>query len=216
MKDSKGRFIKGNNFHDLTGQQFGRLIVLRKSDKKVGRKTYWKCKCSCGNEKDVRSDCLISGDVKSCGCLKKEQDIKNLDIDLENHHNLTNHPLFKQWNTMNYRCENNKCHSYGDYGGRGIKVCEEWKDVRTFIKWAEGNGYKKGLTIERIDVNKGYSPENCMFITMRYQSFNKRNTVYGSYKGKLISIAKFAFEHNLKRYNVYYHNKKGLPLDLLI
>lgn len=54
MKDPKGRFIKGNNFHDLTGQQFGRLIVLRKSDKKVGRKTYWKCKCSCGNEKDVR------------------------------------------------------------------------------------------------------------------------------------------------------------------
>lgn len=215
-RDEKGRFIKGENIHDLTGKIFGRLTVVNKSNKKVGRKTYWDCECSCGNKKTVRSDCLLSGMVQSCGCLKKEQDIYNLGINLKHHHDMTNHPLYTQWNGMIYRCECEKSYSYKDYGGRGIKVCDEWHDVTNFIKWAEENGYKEGLTIERKDVNGNYEPSNCEFITMRYQAFNKRNTVYGNLFGKRISISKFAYEHGLDRQKVYYHNKKGLPLELLL
>ena len=172
-RNEKGQFIKGANIKDQTGKRYGRLIVVEIDRQRTNRKTYWLCKCDCGNTKSVRSDSL--GVVRSCGCLKKEQDLINFGVTYN--HGLTNHRLFPVWNAMVNRCENSKSHAYKDYGGRGIKVCDEWHDVKKFIEWAENGEYQEGLTIERIDVNGNYEPSNCTWITRAEQSLNKRNSV---------------------------------------
>jgi len=173
IRNEKGQFIRGRNIKDLTGQRFGRLKVLNIDTERTNRKTYWICKCDCGKFKSIRGDGL--GIVNSCGCLKKEQDIRNLGIAYN--HGMSKHKLFPVWNGMIHRCENSKNHAYKDYGGRGIKVCDEWHDVKKFIAWAENGKYEEGLTIERIDVNGNYEPSNCTWVTMSEQSLNKRNSV---------------------------------------
>lgn len=171
-RNSKGQFTKMSGIVDLTGKQFGKLTVV-KLDKVIGRKSYWICECECGTIKSVRGDTLKV--ITSCGCVKRQQDIINLSI--ENNHNMTHHPLYKIWNAVRSRCENPNNSSYKDYGGRGIQLCDEWHDVCAFISWAENNGWKNGLTIERKDVNDNYCPENCEWIPMKYQVRNRRNTV---------------------------------------
>lgn len=187
MRNAKGQFIKGTGIKDLTGNRYGRLIAI-KLDHIKNRKSYWLCQCDCGNQKIIRSDCL--GTTLSCGCLKKEQDVVNLNI--TNNHNLTNHPASRIWYAMMNRCNSENNEHYNDYGGRGIKVCEEWHDIRNFCRWMDEHNYKKGLSIERIDVNGNYEPSNCCLIPRSEQAYNKRNTVKIIHNGKEISLAKEA------------------------
>lgn len=187
MRDSNGRFTKGSGLKDLTGKKYGRLTVV-KLDRIANRKSYWLCKCDCGKEKVIRSDCL--GTTLSCGCLKKEQDIKNLGI--KNNHKMTNHPAFHIWNAMINRCHNPNSHAFSDYGGRGIKVCEEWHDPKVFCEWMDKHDYHKGLSIERIDVNGNYEPSNCCLIPRSEQAWNRRDTIYAEIEVKKIPIAKEA------------------------
>lgn len=174
VRNEKGQFVKGENVKDLTGKRFGKLAVLR-LDKVENRTSYWMVKCDCGNVKSVRGDTLKI--IKSCGCIKKEQDIINFHI--TNHHKLTYHPAYHIWNNMISRCDNPEDHAYADYGGRGIKVCDEWHDIRKFCEWADRNGFKGGqnLSIERKDVNGNYCPENCCWIPRNEQSKNQRRTI---------------------------------------
>ena len=144
--------------NDLTGQRFGRLTVLERTELK------WLCKCDCGNKKIVAGGHLVSGDTKSCGCLR----IK---------HGMRNTRLYSIWHGMKERCYNTKHKFYKHYGGRGIKVCEEWKnDFQTFADWALSHGYADNLTIDRIDVNGNYEPSNCQWATNAEQQRNKRNS----------------------------------------
>lgn len=215
IRNEKGQFVKGKNIVNLKGKKFGKLTVIGIDVERTKSKTYWMCQCECGNKKSVRSDCLQNGNVKSCGCLKKEQDIYNLGI--KNNHNCTHHPLFGIHNSMMHRCENEKNNQFYNYGGRGISVCKEWHDVRNFIKWAEDNNYEEGLTIERIDVNDDYKPSNCKFIPFREQAFNKRNTLYTTYKGEIVQFARFVYEHNLDYHKIYErHIKNKIPLEQLV
>lgn len=205
-RNSKGQFIKGKNIIDLSGRRFGKLKVLRLDEERTNRKSYWICECECGTVKSIRGDALNV--IQSCGCVKREQQKINLGIIYN--HNMTYHPLFPIWDAMMNRCYNKSQRSYEDYGGRGITVCEEWHDVKMFCKWAEENGWKKGLTIERKDVNKNYEPSNCEWIPSNEQAWNTRKTVYVEINGDKIPLAKTARKLGLEPRLVWHRWKRGI------
>jgi len=158
MRDERGRFLKGVRFNDLTGERFGRLVVVVKSEeKKSGRSTYWECVCDCGNKHIVRSDHLKNGHVQSCGCYNVDSHIKHGDYADR---------LYSIRNSMISRCHNKNNNKYRIYGESGIKVCEEWlTSYELFREWSYLNGYSEELTIDRIDHRKGYFPENCRWVS---------------------------------------------------
>lgn len=188
-RNIKGQFEKGNGLKDLTGKQFGKLKVVGLDKSEKGR-SYWKVKCQCGTEKVVRGDTLKV--ITSCGCAKKEQDIINLKLNKKRNHGMTKHRAFQSWSHMMARCYNKNNRYYRHYGGRGIIVCDEWQDAREFCKWADENGFEKGLTIERKNVNGNYEPSNCCWIPQSEQSKNRRNTIKIVYGGKEVTLSELS------------------------
>lgn len=193
---------------DLTGRRFGRLVVLnREANNKHGRTT-WRCKCDCGAETIVCRCELISGDTKSCGCYWRER-IALYNKTEKKTHGLYGTRIYVVWKDMVYRCEKPYISGYQDYGGRGIKVCEEWHDVAVFADWAYKNGYsdteEKGeCTIERKDVNGDYEPSNCYFTNMFEQNCNRRNTVKVEHENRLVPLMRLCKEENVKHTYVYW------------
>ena len=174
---------------DLTGMKFGRLTVIGRVANNAEGRAMWECQCECGLKKIVKGKNLINGATKSCGCMLKEH-VGNL-----NHsHGMSNTKLYKKWQVMNTRCNNkNRDHAQW-YMEKGIEVCEEWRDFLNFYDWAMTNGYEDGLSIERIDINKGYEPKNCKWIQLKEQAFNKSNTHWITFQGKTQSLTKWAEE----------------------
>lgn len=209
---------KGNGFDNLIGQKFGRLTVLGLSEKQSGRKSYWVCKCECGNKKLVRSDCLKRGQVQSCGCMKKEQNGINLD---QTTHGDTqrgsNKRLWQTWQGMKQRTSNPNNKAFAMYGGRGITVCDEWQENYTaFRDWALSHGYADNLTIERIDVNGNYEPSNCRWATLKDQCNNRRTNVLIEWEGKTQNIKQWADEKgfNYRVLHDRYHRYGLRPPEL--
>jgi hypothetical protein len=155
---------------NLTGQRFGRLKVIKEGDpliKKSHRtRARWLCQCDCGNVSLVRSDCLKNKNTQSCGCYGKSFHIK---------HHLFNHPIYTVWDGIKSRCHNQKAANFKRYGGRGIKICDEWKDdFKAFYDWCILSGWEKGLEIDRFPDNNGnYEPSNCRIVTRRLNALNK-------------------------------------------
>lgn len=162
---------------NLTGEKFGRLTVLGLDTVKESRKTYWMCQCECGNIKSCRADSLKCGAITSCGCKKKEQDKVNLTA---NHsHKQSGTRLYYIWQGVKSRCYNVNDSRYANYGGRGIKVCEEWKsDFSNFFQWASESGYSDLLTIDRINVDGDYEPCNCRWADAKTQCNNRTSNIY--------------------------------------
>lgn len=175
---------------DLTGKKFGRLTVveLDRYDPK-SHSTKWKCVCDCGKEKTVLASCLKSGNTTSCGCYDLEQKSKR-----SWKHGIGNeNRLYRIWGGMKSRCYSTADRNYKRYGGRGIKVCKEWlSDFTVFQSWALSHGYQDSLSIDRIDNDGDYTPDNCRWATKKVQSNNRRTNVYITYNGETHTLAEWA------------------------
>lgn len=169
-------------YTDLSGKTIGYLTVLERSGSDAtGKNSKWLCKCKCGNtcvkSRSVLTRCETKGHITSCGCRQYES--KNYT------HRMSNTRLYHEWCLMRKRCSRSSKKDYKSYEGRGITVCEEWEnDFLPFCNWALAHGYSDNLSIDRIDVHKGYSPDNCRWVSIENQQANKQNTIHISYNGK--------------------------------
>lgn len=153
---------------DLTGQRFGRLVVIEYAGRNRHRQSLWRCKCDCGNELVTLGCSLIRGVTKSCGCYFKDN------AKYSNwKHGICYTNIYDVWRSMKDRCNNPNNSRYKRYGGRGIRVSEEWNDPKAFYEWATKNGYKKGLVIDRINNDGNYEPSNCRFVDVKTNNRNK-------------------------------------------
>lgn len=204
--------------HDLTGQRFGRLVVIERVDSHIQpsgqRKTRWLCKCDCGNEKIVSSSQLKSGMTKSCGCLSREKSKERLFV-----HGLKHTRLYVVWCDIKSRCFNPNNTYYKDYGGRDITICSEWKDnFMVFYEWAYANGYNENAlkgecTIDRIDNNKGYCPDNCRWVSMKEQCKNRRSNIFLTYKDKTHCLVDWVEIIGIKYDVLYRRLKRGWSVE---
>ena len=164
---------------NLIGKKFGRLTVVNVVGRDKVGKQVWLCKCDCGNELKVNTSSLNSGNTKSCGCIGREKTIER-----STKHGLCRERVYKIWVMIRQRCNNESNNWYSRYGGRGIKICEEWdNDFMSFYNWSMENGYKKHLSIDRIDNDLGYYPENCRWADWEQQANNQKRIRQYTYKG---------------------------------
>ena len=183
------------NLIDLTGQRFGKLIVIKYLYTDKYRRTIWLCQCDCGNLKAIPSVNLRKGITKSCGCYNNEKNLR---------HGQFGTRLYSTWSKMIERCHNKKYAQYKNYGERGIRVCDEWKnDFVAFYNWAMANGYKDNLTIDRIDNNGNYEPSNCRWATIQQQQNNRRNNRVFIINGEKLTMAEVA-----RKYQINYKSLK--------
>lgn len=177
----------GPEREDITGRRFGRLTVISFDHDDPHRNSYWLCECDCGNKTVVTRGGLTSGNTTSCGCYNRERVSESTRT-----HGLSRTPLYKVWRDMRTRCENENNIAYHRYGGRGIEVCDEWKKFDNFKDWALDAGYNKGLTIDRVDNNSGYTPTNCRWVDWDTQGNNRSTNHIVEYNGHRHNIMEWA------------------------
>ncbi len=190
-------FIPNSTVKDRIGQRIGRLLVIARAASKSERdaiRACWLCQCDCGNTIVVTGASLNKGQqgkggTRSCGCLAKEKPIK---------HGRGNTKAYRSWHTMLQRCTNPNNPAYHRYGGRGISVCEEWRDFRNF--YADMGNPSPLLTLDRIDNSAGYSKDNCRWATRSEQGNNRSTNVFITYLEKRLTLAQWAVETGLGKY----------------
>ena len=185
---------------DLTGKKIEKLTVLKLSDNiQKNGKIKWVCRCECGNIVEVFSSNLTREHTKSCGCLAREKRSKRMKANnIQYKHGKADTRIYNIWSSMKRRCYLKTHIYYSNYGARGIKVCKEWKeDFMSFYNWSMENGYRDDLTIDRINNDKDYCPENCRWITNKEQQNNKRNNKIIFYKNKKYTATQLAREYNI-------------------
>lgn len=185
--------------NDLVGKRFGHLEVLNYVGNDKSRHSTWLCRCDCGNEKVISSGNLISGNSTTCGCDK------NSNRTYWKTHGMTNTRLYSIWRCMKTRTTYKSNGVSECYRSRDIKTCEEWKNsFQKFYEWSIANGYADNLTIDRIDNSKGYSPENCRWITNKEQQNNRRNNVRITYNGETKTLVEWS-----ELYGISYNCLRG-------
>ena len=200
---------------DLTGKVFSFLRVISLCDERnpYDNSRMGLCKCVCGKTVKYTTQQLKKGTCKSCGCMK--QAIR-LGTGKWTKHGMSHSRLYHIWQNMKGRCLNPKNHAYHLYGGRGIRVCDEWLDFEKFALWAVSNGYDSCLSIDRIDVNGNYEPENSRFSTMKEQAFNRRTTIKITYDNETHSLSEWSRILSISRSTITKRYKDGLSIkDIL-
>lgn len=196
---------------DLTGERFGKLLVLSKGENK-GKNTSWKCVCDCGTIRDYLTYNLTAGKSNSCGCQRIESLSKAFTT-----HGETGTRLYNIFKGMSQRCYNQNNPAYIYYGNKGVKICQEWKnDFLIFKEWAEKNGYNDEKSIDRIDASGNYEPDNCRWVSMQKQQNNKLNSAFVIINEEKLTIAEWAEINNTNKYTLYskfYRLFKQLGLD---
>lgn len=188
---------------DLTGKRFGRLTVVEYAGtNKVGKSSAvtWHCKCDCGNDTIVMTNHLRTGNTSSCGCFVRER---------HTIHGMWDTSIYRTWADIKKRCLNPNNKAYKHYGGRGITICERWLKFENFL--ADMGERPDGLTIERIDNDKGYSPENCRWATYKEQNRNSRRTRMISYFGETRCLSEWAEVLNINRTTLHWRLRKYPP-----
>jgi len=176
---------------DITGQKFGRLTVTKMVDKRDDRgRVIWELDCACGNKMALPLSSFKYGNTSSCGCLRRE-----LVGDDHRTHGMSKTSTYSAWLAMRKRCNNPNSEDYPLYGGRGIKVCSRWDSFENF--YSDMGTRPKGLSIDRIDVNGDYTPENCRWVNAKVQARNKRNSRIVSFNGATKHIREFCEELGL-------------------
>lgn len=204
---------------DFTGKRFGRLVVINDTGKRKNRQKIWLCECDCGNKTEVPTKYLTSGDTKSCGCYRRECEIKNLSQfwGQPKTHGLSKTRIYQIWADMKDRCNNQNNKAYGNYGERGIKVCDEWLiEFMNFYNWAIKNGYNDSLTIDRIDVNGNYEPSNCRWADWKTQANNRRATRKIKIYGEVGTAYDFEQLYGIKAHLLIDRYDRGYRDDKLI
>lgn len=207
-----------NNYRDENwiGQKFGRLTIQGYETVRVRDHVFGKfvVKCDCGSTRLVTPNKLLTGHTNSCGCAKIER-CKDMTMKYRIKHGGRHERLYRIWHGMMGRCYNRNNKDYKNWGGRGIIICGEWKtDYAAFRSWAMSNGYSDNLTIDRIDVNGDYAPDNCRWIPLAEQGRNRRDTHMFQYGGKVRCISEIAVIAGVKYQTLYkWAIREGLPLD---
>lgn len=203
-------FMAHKDFKDLNGKVFTRLTVAGYYGQDKRKKSVWWCICQCGKDVILNSGNLLSGHTRSCGCLMRERahQIK---------HNGTHTKLYKVFTGMISRCECKTASEYHNYGGRGIKICSEWRNnFSNFRDWCYQNEYDENLSIDRINNEGNYEPGNCRFATQIVQSYNKRTTRRVLIKGVLLTVLEISEKYNLSKQLVLGRITKGFSTEEII
>ena len=201
---------------DLTGQKFGRLTVIKRINNYISpsgsKKSQWLCQCECGNFINVVGQALTRNKTKSCGCLNRDN--------IEKKKNLSSkHPRLHQiWCDIRQRTRNPKNCNAKNYLERGITICKEWDNFDNFCKWALDNGYNENAknytcTIDRINNDGNYEPNNCRWVTLKEQSKNKRTTRLFTYMNKTLCLKDWASEMKINYGTLRFRIKNGMPFE---
>lgn len=185
---------------DITGMRSGKLVAVAPTDMRKNGKIVWECICDCGNTTFATSNDIKMKYVCSCGCNHVKK------------HGMTGTRIYHIWKAMNQRCKNSNRKDFKNYGAMGISVCQEWSGkhgFENFYKWAMENGYEQGLTIDRIDLNKDYEPNNCRWATRHTQDRNRRNNINITAGGKTMCLADWTAKYGNHIHYLYWHKGKA-------
>ena len=192
-----------HSFVDLTGRKYGRLTVIRFNDRDKHNNINYLCRCVCGNEKVVTGSHLRSGDVKSCGCWLRE--FKAI-------HGMSRSATYNSWESMMGRCFNENDDRYSSYGGRGITVCDRWRKFENFLY--DMGERDKWLSLDRIDNDGNYTPENCRWATASEQQRNRRANRLIEYRGETRCVAEWAEYLGINQSTLRKRLDRGKPVDV--
>lgn len=210
-----------SRFIDLTGNKYGRLLILEKSEKTDSSyNSYWVCKCDCGNTRILSGYNLKSGNTSSCGCYLKEQSAIRIKSQhgkgYGKKHGEYNTRLYRTWAGIKNRCLNPNSTGYENWGGRGIELCNEWYKFEPFRDWALANGYSDKLTIDRKNNNLNYTPDNCRWATVKQQNNNQSSNLYYEINGERHTLHEWSELLGFGYSAVYARIKQGVdPVDAM-
>lgn len=193
----------------LSGRRFGRLLVLSIGARRKNG-YLWFCQCDCGSTASVLSGRLLSGKTQSCGCLRRERASRARFI-----HGKTNSTTYNTWHGMKTRCHNPASSGFRYYGGRGIRVCDRWRNsFQNFL--ADMGECPDGRSLDRIDNDKGYSPENCRWATRREQAVNARSNVNLLFNGESLCVSEWARRMGCKVATIYQRLRRNWPIERIL
>lgn len=202
---------------DLIGQRFGRLLVIGRAENSKLGKARWICECECGGGTIAYSCSLVSGHTLSCGCYQRDA-MKKFNSKTKTIHGACvdsqRTRLYIIWSGMKQRCYDENCHSFPDYGGRGIRICNEWRiDFNKFRAWAMANGYSDELSIDRKDNEGNYEPANCRWSTEEEQCNNQRSNRLFTIYGRTQTLSQWVKEYGAEYWLVWQRvNRYNMPL----